>query len=159
MSETILRALCQGGAFSAIALAAVGSALGAGVAGSSAIGAWKKCYGQNKPAPFLLLAFVGAPLSQTIYGFLIMFFINGKIASATNLQMSENYPLFLFLGIFGGIALGVSAWLQGIAGAAAADAFAETDKGFANYMFVLGIVETVALFTLAFAIVLLKVVK
>ena len=121
MSETLVRALCQGGAFAAVAFAAMGSGLGAGAAGSSAIGAWKKCYGQNKPAPFLLLAFAGAPLSQTIYGFILMLFINGKIAATSNAQIFDHYPLFLMLGIFGGIALGISAWFQGIAGAGAAE--------------------------------------
>ncbi len=159
MSETLVRALCQGGAFSAVAFAAMGSGLGAGAAGSSAIGAWKKCYGQNKPAPFLLLAFAGAPLSQTIYGFILMMIINLKISGAETQQLFDNYPLFLMLGIFGGIALGISAWLQGVAGAGAADAFAETEKGFANYLMVLGIIETVAIFTMAFGIVLLLTVK
>lgn len=60
------------GVGAALAFAAIGSAFGAGSAGMSAIGAWKKCYVQNKPAPFMLVAFVGAPLTQTIYGFILM---------------------------------------------------------------------------------------
>ena len=55
-----------------MALSAVGSGIGAGVAGMAAIGAWKKCFAQNKPAPFMLVAFVGAPLTQTVYGFILM---------------------------------------------------------------------------------------
>ena len=43
-----------------------------------------------------------------------------------------------------------------ISAAAAADAFAETGKGFANQLMALGIVETVAIFVLAFSIVLLS---
>ena len=39
------------GIAAAFALAAAGSAIGIGKAGMSAIGAWKKCYAQNKPAP------------------------------------------------------------------------------------------------------------
>jgi len=35
------------------------------------IGAWKKCFAQNKNAPFILTVFVGAPLSQTIYGMIL----------------------------------------------------------------------------------------
>ena len=41
-----------------LAFAAIGSALGSGTAGMAAIGAWKKCYAQNRPAPFMLIAFV-----------------------------------------------------------------------------------------------------
>ena len=56
----------------ALGLAAVGSGLGAGIAGMAACGAWKKCLMQGKPAPFILLVFVGAPLTQTIYGMIVM---------------------------------------------------------------------------------------
>ncbi len=34
-----------------------------------------KCYANGKPAPFIMVAFSGAPLTQTIYGFLLMNFI------------------------------------------------------------------------------------
>ncbi len=159
MSESLIRALCQGGAFSAVAFSAMGSGLGTGAAGTAAIAAWKRCYGQNKPASFLLLTFAGAPLSQTIYGFIIMLLINQKIGMTTNIELLKVFPLFLMLGIFGGIAMGISGWMQGIAGAAACDAFGETDKGFVNNLMILGIVETVAIFTLGFSIVLLLAVK
>ena len=53
-------------------IAATGSAIGIGAAGQAAIGAWKKCYMVNKVAPFILTVFAGAPLTQTIYGFLLM---------------------------------------------------------------------------------------
>ncbi|MFZ5799759.1 MAG: V-type ATP synthase subunit K, partial [Candidatus Omnitrophota bacterium] len=46
-----------------LALSACGSAAGAGIAGMAAIGAWKKNYAQNKAASFMLVAFVGAPLT------------------------------------------------------------------------------------------------
>jgi len=61
------------GAVMALAISAAGSALGTGAAGSAAVGAWKKCYAQGKQAPFLLLSFVGAPLTQTLYGMIVMF--------------------------------------------------------------------------------------
>lgn len=129
------------GVASALALSAIGSALGTGAAGMSAVGAWKKCFAQSKAAPFMLVAFVGAPLSQTIYGMILM----GKIATAA---AAGHY--FWSIGIFGGLAIGCSAWMQGKAGAGAADALAETGKGFGNYMMVLGVIETVALFVMVF---------
>ena len=49
----------------AICLSAMGSAVGTGAAGMAAAGAWRKCYTQNKIAPFMLVAFVGLPLTQT----------------------------------------------------------------------------------------------
>ena len=137
-------------AFAAIGFAALGSTLGCGVAGAAAIGAWKKCYAQNKVAPFQLLVFAGAPLSQTIYGMIVMFIIMGK-APATYAA----WPAYLCVGVFGGIAMGYSACKQGIAAAAACDSFSENGKGFTNQMMTLGIIETVAIFVMAFSIVLL----
>ncbi|MBN2345035.1 MAG: V-type ATP synthase subunit K [Candidatus Aminicenantes bacterium] len=127
----------------ALAFAAIGSALGAGAAGMAAIGAWKKCFALNKPAPFMLVAFVGAPLTQTIYGFILMNTLRG---AAERIDPG----LLLGVGVLGGIAMGFSAWLQGRAGASAADALAETGKGFGNYIMVLGLIETVALFVMVF---------
>ena len=128
----------------ALGLAGVGSALGIGTAGMAAVGAWKKCYAQNKPAPYMLVVFVGAPLTQTIYGMILMNRIIASTASAMAL---------LGAGIFGGLAMGVSAWFQGKAGAAASDALAETGKGFSNYILVVGLVETVALFAMVFLMI------
>ena len=61
-----------------------------------------------------------------------------------------NWPSMLSAGIFGGLAIGASAWYQGKAGAAGSDALAETGQGFGNYLITLGIVETVALFVMVF---------
>ncbi|MGI9256606.1 MAG: V-type ATP synthase subunit K [Salinispira sp.] len=134
------------GSIAAFTLAALGSALGIGAAAMAAVGAWKKCYIQNKPVPFLLMAFIGAPLTQTIYGLILM----GNIRTAV--EGGSTDPLFaLFTGILSGIAIGASALYQGRAGANASDAFAETGKGFVNYILALGSVEVVALFVFIFA--------
>jgi len=154
MDAGIMLSLSQAGAFAAISFAAIGSALGTGAGGSAAIGAWKKCYGQDKPAPFQLVIFAGAPLSQTIYGMILMFLIIAKLPSA-----AAFWPVYLMMGIIGGIALGTSAWMQGVAAAGACDAFADTGKGFVNYLMILGVIETVAIFVLAFGIVLLAALK
>ena len=50
------------GMAAALGLSASGSAFGAGFAGQAAVGAWKKCYASGKPAPFIMIAFAGAPL-------------------------------------------------------------------------------------------------
>ena len=134
------------GPAAALGLAAIGSALGTGAAGQASVGAWKKCFAANKPAPFMLVAFTGAPLTQTIYGFLLMLFISG----------SDQDPLTLLsAGIFGGLAMGFSALMQGKAAAGAADALADTGKGTANYFMVIGIIETVALFVMVFLLLML----
>ena len=127
------------GIAASLALAAVGSALGAGAGGMAAIGAWKKCFIQNRAAPFMLVAFAGAPLTQTIYGMILM---GALKSSLPEMQLGG--------GVLGGLAMGMSAWFQGKAGASAADALAETGKGFANYLMVIGLIETVALFVMVF---------
>ena len=155
MEQELMVALGKAGAFGAVAFAAIGSAFGAATAGTSAVGAWKKCYVQKKSAPFQLVVFSGAPLSQTIYGLILMILMNNKIQEGA----AGFWPVFIAIGVVGGSAMGVSAWLQGVAAAGSCDAFAETEKGFTNDLMILGIIETVALFVLVFGIILINSIK
>ena len=139
------------GAIACLGLSAAGSAFGTGYAAAAAVGAWKKCYAANKPAPFLLLSFVGAPITQTLYGMILMFIMLGKVG---NVSEGAGLPVLL-AGIFSGLGIGLSALFQGRAGAGACDAQAETNQGFTNYLAALGIVETVAIFTMVFALIAL----
>ncbi len=150
MTDQLMAAIGTAGGATALSMAAFGSALGTGTAGMAAIGAWKKCFAQNKAAPFILLVFIGAPLSQTIYGLILMNSIRTMCETALAAGEFINWPAMLAAGIFGGSAMGASAWFQGKAGAAAADALADTGQGFGNYLMTLGIVETVALFVMVF---------
>ncbi|MDD3277192.1 MAG: hypothetical protein PHP93_09100 [Kiritimatiellales bacterium] len=145
MDIQTMTALAKMGGAMALGFAAIGSALGTGTAGMAGIGAWKKCYAQGKAAPFILLVFIGAPLSQTIYGMLLMTTI-GKLA----VENAAMWPAMVGAGIIGGIAMGMSAWYQGKAGAAGCDALGETGQGFGNYLTALGVIETVALFVMIF---------
>jgi V/A-type H+/Na+-transporting ATPase subunit K len=129
-----------------LGFSAFGSAVGAGIAGQAAIGAWKRNYMGNKPASFLLMTFAAAPLTQTIYGFILLQMI----------KSSEADPILkLAIGMASGLAIGMSAVAQGKAGAASSDAFGETNKGFAQYLIIVGLCETVAIFVLAFTLVAL----
>lgn len=136
-----------GGAM-ALALSAIGSGLGIGASGAAAVGAWKKCFAQNKPAPFVqLVVCIGAPITQTFYGMIVM----RKLI--TMAKEGITFPGLIAWGVMGGVAIGLSAWMQGRIGAAAADAFAETGQGFTNYLLALGIIESVAIFTMVFILV------
>ena len=132
------------GAAIVMGIAAIGSAIGIGTAGQGAIGAWKRCYLNNKPAPFILTVFAGAPLTQTIYGFLTM---------QSMISSSEDPSFLLGLGIASGLAMAFSAMAQGKAGAAGSDALGETGKGFSQYIMVVGLCETVALFAMVFSMI------
>ncbi len=131
MEPNTMVTLAKMGAAAALGIAAMGSALGCGTAG--------------------LLVFVGAPISQTIYGMLLMNFILSKAAE----QGFTNWGGCLGAGIFGGLGMMASAWYQGKSAAVACDALGETGKGMVNYLMVLGIVETVALFVLVFSMMVL----
>jgi V/A-type H+-transporting ATPase subunit K len=131
-------------------MAAIGSAIGSGTAGMAAVGAWKRAYLQDRPASFLLVIFVGAPLSQIIYSMILMNAIR-DLAASDGLS-SQQWPLFLFGGLLAGIGMAASAILQGKAGAAGADSLGETGKGFGLYLMTIGMVETVALFVLVFSL-------
>jgi V/A-type H+-transporting ATPase subunit K len=140
-------ALTVAGAVACLALSGLGSAIGTGFAAAGAVGAWKKCYAQNRPAPFLLLAYVGAPITQTLYGMILMFTMIGtKVVAGGGIGM-------LILGIFAGLGIGMSAIFQGRAGGCAADAQGETGQGFTNNLAALGIVETTAIFVMVFTLI------
>ena len=134
------------GAIMVLALSAFGSAMGAGVAGMAAIGAWKKNFAQNKAASFMMVVFVGAPLTQTVYGMIVM----------NKMMELVNKGVYLWsVGLFAGLAIGLSAYWQGKCAAVACDALGETNKGFVNYLTALGMTETVAIFVMAFTLTLL----
>lgn len=146
MEQNILMQFKDLGAIMVLALAALGSGSGAGIAGMAAIGAWKKNFSQNKAASFLLVALTAAPLTQTIYGFIVM----NRMLSLT---LKGQY--LWGVGLFAGAAIGLSAYWQGKCAAVACDAMGETGKGFGNYLVVLGMTETVALLVMVFSIVFL----
>jgi V/A-type H+-transporting ATPase subunit K len=143
VDQNLMMQFKDAGAIMELGLAALGSGAGAGVAGMSAIGAWKKNFSQNKPASFLLVALT---LTQTIYGFIVM---NRMLA----LTLSGQY--LWGVGLLSGGAIGLSAYWQGKCAACACDAMGETGKGFGNYLVVLGMTETVALLVMVFTIVFL----
>ena len=131
------------GIAASFALAAIGSAVGMVANGPAVIGAWKKCYVQKRPAPFILLVFAATCLTNVIYGFLTMTLINRGLADAT----------LLGLGFGTGLTIAIIAYTQAKCAAAAADALAETGQGLGNYLMVIGIAETIGLFAMVFTII------
>lgn len=146
MENSLLMQFKDLGAILVLTLSAVGSGTGAGIAGMAAVGAWKRSLSQNKSANFLLVALVAAPLTQTIYGFIVM----NKMV-----ELMGKGQFLWAVGAFAGAAIGLSAYWQGKCAAVACDSLGETGKGFANYMAVLGMTETVALFVMVFTLVVL----
>jgi len=135
------------GAGLVMGLGAAGSGIGLGIVGSAAVGSWKRCYKGNRPAPMTILAMCGMPLSQTIYGFILM----GQMLAVE--VTTANAGNMLGFGIATGFALMFSAIAQGKIAAASCDALGEINKGFVNYLTVLGIAETIALFATVFTMI------
>ena len=132
-----------------LGISAIGSAIGIVIASQAVIGAWKKCYIADRPAPMTILAFGGAPLTQTFYGYILgLLFM--KPAAEANPEMGGYY---LFLGLFAALAIAASAITQGIVGARGADATGETGQGFVNYMMLAGVCETVAIFAMVLSMI------
>jgi V/A-type H+-transporting ATPase subunit K len=136
----------------------VGSGIGLWIVGQAAVGAWKKCYAAGKPAPMLLLVFVAMPLSQTFYGFILMNQMLSRVVDAAGnviMLVPEKAMLYFAVGIAAAASNVITAITQGKIAAAACDAQAETGRGFAQYIAVIGIAESIALFAMVFSMIAL----
>ena len=90
-----------------LSIASIGSAIGTGIAGMAAIGAWKKMIISGQKAATALLIFVGAPLSQVIYGMIL------KNAIADANLAPDSYLWQIIIGLVAGAAMAGSAIFQG----------------------------------------------
>lgn len=139
----------------ALGLGAVGSALGISAAGRAAAGAWAKEAKAGKRLNFSYIILTGMPLSQTIYGFILM--LVGLAGPAYNPELlANNAGALLSIGIAGGLAEMFSAWMQGLIGAAGCRAISEGEgKGLVFIIIAMGIVETVGLFGFVFLLLVM----
>ena len=136
--------------------ATMGSALGIGAAAQAAAGAWAKEAKAGKPLNFSYIILTGMPLSQTIYGFILMLVGLSPLVTGDNPLTSVHPGTLLGIGIAGGIAELASAWIQGIIGAAGCRSISEGEgKGLVFIIISMGIVETVGLFGFVFLLLVL----
>ncbi|MCL2411224.1 MAG: V-type ATP synthase subunit K [Treponema sp.] len=127
------------------AIPAIGAAIAMGLGGPAVIGAYKKCYVQNKKTSFLFLVFAGTSLTNVLYGLIVALMLTNSV---------QPDGVLLLLGLGAGLSIGIVAITQSMCSAAAAEALAETGKGSASFLIVIGIAETVSIFAMAFAIAL-----
>jgi len=136
--------------------ATLGSALGIGAAAQAAAGAWAKEAKAGKPLNFSYIILTGMPLSQTIYGFILMLVGLSPLVTGDNPLTSVHPGTLLGIGIAGAIAELASAWIQGIIGAAGCRSISEGEgKGLVFIIISMGIVETVGLFGFVFLLLVL----
>ncbi len=132
-----------------LGLGAIGSAVGIGVAGQAAAGAWAKEGKTGKTLSFTYIILLGMPISQTLYAMIVM----NKAAKLLDHPeiIAANAGLLLGIGIATGLGEMLSAWMQGLTGAAGIRALSEGEgKGFAFLLIAMGIVETVGIFAMVF---------
>ncbi|MBN2529808.1 MAG: V-type ATP synthase subunit K [Deltaproteobacteria bacterium] len=138
--------LGQLGLVLALGLGALGSAIGIGIAGQAAAGAWAKQARSDAPLSFNYIILLGMPISQTLYAMILM---RKMLGTPPEIVAAEG-ALLLSIGLSGGLAEMFSAFMQGKIGAAAIRCLAESGKGFAFLIIAMGIVETVGILGLAF---------
>jgi len=139
-----------------LAGAAMGSALGIGAAGRAAAGAWAKEARSGKTLSFSYIILIGMPLSQTIYGFILMLVGLAPLITGETAVTAKHAGTLLGIGLAGGLAEFTSAWMQGLIGAGACRALSEGEgKGLVFMIIAMGIVETVGLFGFVFLLLVL----
>ena len=134
------------GVISPMALGATGSAIGCMIAGSTLAGAMTR----TKSGHGALIAMSAAPSSQTIYGLVLMMTLKAKIVA--------NPPaagVFLAVGILCGIAIMVSAIMQGKCCAAGIRATLEEKSVYGKCWIPVGVTESFAVFGMVFGMVAL----
>ena len=134
-----------------------GSALGIGLAGQAAVGAWAKEARSGRPLNFTYIILLGMPLSQTLYGMIVMLNMRNVLNHAE--LTVDNAGLLLGIGIATGIAELFSAWMQGLIGAAGVRCLSDGQgKGFAFVIIAMGIAETVGIFAMIFLLMMIPAV-
>ena len=141
--EPLILALGWAGLFAPMALGAIGSILGCAKAGQAACGAMLEVesgYGRYVGVSAL-------PSSQTIYGIVVMFTLNG--IGVTTLSA----PGLLSVGVLCGVALLMSAVFQGACCASAINVSKSKTEVFGLSVAPAAIVEGFAVFVFVFALV------
>jgi V/A-type H+-transporting ATPase subunit K len=141
------------GSLLALGLAVIGSSLGISVAGQAAAGGWAREGKENKALSFPYIILMGLPLSQTIYGFVLLMLMKPHFGPGMTLSEAS---MLAALGLACGLAQLFSAWGQGKICAAGIRCLLESGgKGFANILIAAGVIETVGIFGMVFCILLL----
>lgn len=130
----------------ALGLSAIGSAIGCYIAGAASHAVMSRVEeGHGK-----FIGMSAAPASQSIYGAILMLLMSKAILSGALSPMSG-----IAMGIFAGSALMLSAVFQGMVCATGIQASAKQPSIFGKCFASVGIIESFALFTFVFCILLM----
>lgn len=130
----------------ALALSAIGAAIGCAIAGMVSIGVMSRV--DDGHGKFIGLSAV--PASQLIYGFIEMLLMKNSIDAGTLAPLSG-----VFIGLGTGFAIMTAAIYQGMCCASAIQATAKQPSVFGKSFVAIGIVESFALFAFVFSLLLM----
>lgn len=130
----------------ALGLSAIGSSIGCGIGGMASHAVMSRVEeGHGK-----FIAMSAMPSSQIIYGFILMLLMRDAIKGGSISALSA-----AGLGLAAGLSIGASAIFQGKAAATAIVASSKQPAIYGKCFAALGIIESFALFTLVFSLMLL----
>jgi V/A-type H+-transporting ATPase subunit K len=141
--EGLILTLGWVGIVSPLALGAIGSMIGSGIAGQAACGALMEVEGGYGR----FIGLTAMPSSQTIYGIVVMFALNRAVTL-------ENAPGLFGIGFLTGLALLLSAAWQSRALASAINAAKAKPEVFGISIAPAAIIEGFAVFAFVFALVI-----
>lgn len=130
----------------ALGLSSIGSSIGCGIAGMASHAVMSRI--EEGHGKFIGMA--AAPSSQSIYGFILMLLMSKAIQAGTLAPVSG-----VFIGLSAGLAIMMSAILQGMVCASGIQASAKQPAIFGKCFAAVGIIESFALFALVFSLILL----
>lgn len=130
----------------ALGLSAIGCSIGCWIAGAASHAAMSRT--EEGHGKFIALA--AAPSSQIIYGFLLMLQMSKAI------QMGSLSPISgIAIGLFSGLAIGISSIYQGKVCATGIQASLKQPALFGKCFASVGIIESFALFAFVFSLLIL----
>lgn len=130
----------------ALGLSAIGSSVGCGIAGMASHAVMSRVEeGHGK-----FIGMSAMPSSQIIYGFILMLIMSFKITSGSLSPLSA-----MGIGGASGAAIMISAIWQGMAAASGMQAVAKQPGIFGKCMIALGIIESFALFSFVFPLLIM----
>lgn len=130
----------------ALGLSSIGSSIGCGIAGMASHAVMSRV--EEGHGKFIGMA--AAPSSQSIYGFILMLLMSRSILAGNLSPLSG-----IGIGALAGSAIAMSAIYQGMCAATGIQASAKQPAIFGKCFAALGIIESFALFTLVFSLLLL----
>ena len=125
----------------------IGVVIGIGFSGTAALGVIKRCKKENKPIPWIIFPFVGAPVVGAFYSNILLLHM---LEIGIN---SENESILFSYTIGVGLIIALSMAIMGKLGAIACNELSEDLKRLNFHFIKIGAANAVAVFAMIFAMI------